>query len=403
MKGTQMRKPAVAIVAVVLLLGGIAAQDAEAPGNVDVRSYGESGDVVLGRLSDDLGLKLHVTRAAQFAMLDPAWVVCEDVPGETATALLEESLGVEMETRHGVLFVTDINETLRGAETRGYDVSVLAGHHVEYVNAYSPPAAGEENQRTAAEQLGLVLDDVIARPGRDGPYASVVGDRVLYTMDAPRHARVRETLDLLMRDGGGESVNLVSERALFETLSTATYEGRSAGTPVGSVLARICAAAEVPLVLDAEFIRAYGDWHVDFEVDSPVSCARALHMLLAQVEDERVYLGSRGGALLVTLDPMQLHHSLKVVDVGVLLKKLEASYQRQRTTPGRTDGFEGDLSSNGGIGVVVNAIYEQLDAAGQVADVIPYGTRILIRGGHAQVDTTVRILKEMGWEPPEEH
>jgi hypothetical protein len=104
----------------------------------------------------------------------------------------------------------------------------------------------------------------------------------------------------------------------------------------------------------------------------------------------------------VTLNPMQLNQSLKVVDASILLKKLDASYQRQRTAPGKAEGFNGDLRSDGGIDVVLDAIYEQLDAAGRYADVMSYGARILIRGGQDEIDATVKILEEMGWEQPEE-
>ena len=92
----------------------------------------------------------------------------------------------------------------------------------------------------------------------------------------------------------------------------------------------------------------------------------------------------------------------RVYDIGNLLKKLNASYQRQRTAPGKDGGFEGDLKQAGGNRVIEEAVFDQLEQQGLDARVEAFGSKLVVRASAGSVDAATTILKEMGWEAPKE-
>jgi hypothetical protein len=213
---------------------------------------------------------------------------------------------------------------------------------------------------------------------------------------------VREALDLLISEKGGESAALKAERAVVEKLKQAKFQGDLTGTPVFSVIAGICGTASVGVVLGRELGGLAGEWHIDFAQTEEVSAWDGLQRLFTLLETQEfpVEFTVVGGVAAIELQGGTIHAGYRVFELSELLKKLAASYQRQRTTPGKEDGFSGDIKAHGGVGTVLDALEEQL-AAADTADgvrITSYGTRLLVRGGAAEVDAATTILKEMGWE-----
>jgi hypothetical protein len=279
---------------------------------------------------------------------------------------------------------------------------------VKYVNTWGanrkPPAKDEtpEPERTAAQHLAELIDEVLYDAWGEEVSASVVGDRLLYTLHAESHRGVRELLDMLMAEKGGESAGLKTERAVLKKLkekklNTSEYEA----TPISSVLAGICLEAGVGLALGSNLAAECVEHHVDLDFGD-ATCWDALQRTLKILRDEDLDLsvGVRSGAVAIEMDCESISKGYRVYRIDELLKKLAASYERQRTKTGRKNGYEGSLREEGGNRVVVDSLYDLLEAGKHSADCFVYGDRLLVRGSAGDIDAATEILKQMGWEEP---
>ncbi|MBZ0135884.1 MAG: hypothetical protein K8I27_05885 [Planctomycetes bacterium] len=402
--------------AVLAILGALAicttAQDA--PSTVDMTQYGGSGQELLAVTAESLELKVTSPLISEDDLSGPCWIISRGTPRANVSELLSVALGcpVAIDEATNRLLVSLPQASAPTGTVKGYDVSVLAGRFVEYVNSYgqtrAKPGPGENagREQTAAQHLADLLSDLLfeSRGALFDP--SVVGDRVLVTADVRSHARVREALDLLMSEAGGESAAMKDERAVADKLKQAKFSGELEGTPVASVIAAICDAAGVGMVLAPVFAESAGDSHIDFSVEEEITAWQAVELLFHRLEEEdwSFDFTSRCGAVVIENTAHDIHIGYRVYDVGGLLKKLNASYQRQKTAPGKADGFEGDLRDAGGVDVIVDALETQLEASDRAfgADVYAYAGRVVVRGGHRAVDAATSILEEMGWEPPKD-
>lgn len=389
----------------------IQAQDKSAPTSVDLAAYGVSGHEAAADLAESLGARLVLHELDEQSLPASCWAVRKNTTPQAAAALLGHALGCQAlyDPQGATLHLYAPGVVLRGSKVKGYDVSVLAGRFVEYVNSYGiarqPAKPGEQAtpELTAAEHLAGVLEEMLWDPRGAEFDASVVGDRLLYTTDENSHSRIREALDLLMAEHGGESAALKDERAAVEKLKEAKFSGELTGTPVASVLTEICAAAGLGVVLGPEFAEFACEEHIDFKPEAG-SAWEALHSLLVRLreQDIRVDFTVRGDALVLESEDAGVGSGYRVYDISDLLKKLEASYQRQRTAPGKVEGYEGDLRRAGGNQVVLRSLDEQLEAAHAPgnSDCMVFGNRLIVRGGNSAVNAATQILKEMGWEEP---
>ena len=404
-----MRKM-VALLVLAMVPFFVNAQDA--PQTINLSFYGESAYDCATALADDLGaeLVLHGLKAEELDMA--CWLVREDATLAQAIALFSAASGyqVEYDAAGKVLHLLEPGPRSRSARVKGYDVSVLSGRFVEYVNTYGaarteqPKGEPAEPELTGAQHLASVLEEILYEPRGADSEPSVVGDRLLFTLSESDHARVREVLDLLVAESGGESSALAAERAEIAKLAGAKFKPDMEATPIASVLTAICKSAGLGIAIGPDFAEIAVSEHIDFVNDQEITALDALNQILARLEPDGLQLNffSRDGAVIIESADMARAPGYCVYDVADLMKKLEAAYQRQRTAPGKDEGFNGDLRHAGGNRVVLDALEDLLFELneGENATCIGYGTRVIVRGGVSAVDSATAILKEMGWEPP---
>lgn len=398
-----------AVLAVLSLC--VQAQDNPAPQPVDLGVYGGSGHEAAASLAEGLGARLMLHDIEADSLPAETWAVRKQATPQQAAELLGHALGCQalFDARGKTLHLYQPGVSLRGSKVKGYDVSVLAGRFVEYVNKHgaprkpAKPGDEAEPELTASEHLSILLEELLYDPRGANAEPSVVGDRLLYTTDDATHARVREALDLLMAEHGGESAALKAEREAVEKLKNTRFSAEMTGTPVSSILTEICATAGLGVVLGpglADFACAE---HIDFKPREG-SAWEALHGLLVRLRANEISVDFKAaaGALVFELEDEHQGSGYRVYDIAELLKKLETSYQRQRTAPGKDEGFDGDLRGAGGNQVILDSLDEQLEAAHAPGrySCEAYGTRLVVRGGNAAVNAATQILKEMGWEEP---
>lgn len=399
----------IALAMVALLPLAVCAQD-KAPKTIHIGFYGESAYDCAEKLAEQLGAKLHLHDLDEETLDAPCWLVRDEVTPQAAASLFAIAAGypVSLDASTSTLHVYQPGVSVGDARVKGYDVSVLSGRFVEYVNNYGAPAVAQrpneapEPERTAAQHLADALDEILYDPRGGDSEPSVVGDRLLFTASEQGHARVREALDILVAEHGGESEALRVERTVIERLKAAEFSAEIERTPVASVLTAICKAAALGIVLGPDLAEVAVEEHIDFPHKKGTSALAALKQLTAQMaaQDLPIDISVREGTLVADLAGRSSSRGYRVYDVTELLKKLDASYQRQRTAPGKDEGFDGDVRRAGGNRVVLDSLEELLDEVhqGEHATCICFGTRLVVRGGCDAVDAATNILKEMGWE-----
>jgi hypothetical protein len=389
--------------AVILLLIGTAlafADNHEAPATYTLRFSGESVETALAAFAQDAGLRLDVGRDGLADGEMPVWLHAEGVTALEAAKLLSVAADARINIRDGALVARRDDVPRVGTFTRGYDVSVAAGRFVDYVNEHGESEGNgnrsDRPKRTAAERLATLIEAMAWECWREEIGASVVGDRILFTAGEHVHGRVREFLQLLINDDGGESSELKQERSLHARLQVCEVNVEVRNTPVGSVIGMLCREAGVGFVIDPLLALNFSEVHIDFTGEG--SADVLLHSLL---KEHDAALGSGLGVLHVRARDEHGLSGYRVFNVDDLLKRTAAAYFRQRTHAGREEGFEGSLRDAGGVYLIVRALARELGAQGVDAGIHCYGSALIVGGGVAAADAAAKVLKEMGWEETE--
>jgi hypothetical protein len=306
---------------------------------------------------------------------------------------------------------------------RGYDASVACAQYVEYVNTWgrptppptvpvpmpraeggtdkpalpaAPPPATYE--ATPAEQLVGVMQDVLGDFIGTGPSPWAVGDRILVRDSAEGHAGVREFLDLITADHGGLSAAAREEQAIVARLRKAKPPLGLTETPLTAALAQLCDAAEIDYVVEGSSVDAVEATTVNLELGADQSVYDALELALA---DTGGVWTVREGALCCSFESgLAQSYGYRVFETRELLKKIEAAVKRQRTAPGKRDGFTGELRDLGGVSVISDALEALVEIDSFRLLIQTWGTRVIVRGDHRALQQAETALKEMGWEPP---
>lgn len=398
------------LTALLILVGVVVfatAQDTPKTGKLSV--YGQSSLTAVNALEESLELHAVYHEVESDELNSVCFVTAKAVSQDDATELVSFATGYQIvaEPERGVLHVGVLGEPAGRGKVKGYDVSVLGGRYVEYVNTWGAPRnetpANEaaEPERTAAQHLAELIEEVLYDPWSEECRASVVGDRVLFTLQGGGHQRVRELLDLLLGETGGESQTLQRERGVIQKLKSTSIETAYEATPVSSVLADICLESGVGLALGPDIAAISVEYHVDLSL-SGVTAWKALQLVLDLLEQDQVDVGSRAGAVAIEVDTHRIGCGYQVYNIEKLLKKLDASYQRQRTQSGKEEGYTGGLREEGGNRVVVDSLYDLLEAGKHYADCFVYGSRLVVKGNAEAVDAATEILVQMGWEKPKD-
>jgi hypothetical protein len=373
------------------------AQDKPEPAKIDIEYLGVPAESAFRSFADSARLKLDV--ADDLDLEGPVWLSAKKLEVWQATRLLSVAADLSVTTEDGRLMVRPTDSRGGHNTTRGYDVSVLTGRFVEYVNKYGENGAPVANvkKRTASEHLALFVEGVAGNCWRDSLMVSAVGDRLLVSASGATQLRVREFLDLLMAENGGESPDLKRERNQLNALRARKGAYSVEEKPFGSIVAELCREAKADFALDAELASLTSDLHVTYSGNG------TFEEIIAEIAREHVgpirVTGHRGVALITMADGDTVG-SERVFDAADLLKRIDAAFQRQKTQPGKRQGFEEGLREAGGMDVVGEAVNGHLKQQGFDPVVSSYATRLVVGGGPDAVDAALAILKEMGWEEP---
>jgi len=348
------------------------------------------------------------------------WMRAKDTTPERAARILTFATGntVRLDAaRRQIVVEAGTESTPRGTVLKGYDVSVACSRFVLYQNTWgqqtpkpaantkpeggggdtpAQPAAPAPREQTAAEHLAQLLEYVLGDDLGGAPEFAVVGDRLLLRDGLATHARVKEMLDLLVSDNGGGSASARDEAALIETLRKAKPPLTLDETPLASVLAQFCDAADVDFAINAGAVDWLEEEHVSLELTPEISVLDA--MKLAFHDDTARWIVGDGAVFVGGDDSTPVGY--RVFEAAELMKKIDAGIQRQRTAPDRRDGFTGDLRSLGGVQVIVDALVKVVGDAAWYTQIECWGTRVIVRGSYDVIATAEAALKEMGWEPP---
>lgn len=396
----------IAAALVVAALSVVQAQD-KPQARVSLQSRGGAAAVTLDALAQSLGYKLHFD-----SEIDPesdldfhVWLRVKESTPERAARILSYACGMNISVDHRVRRVNVAYNTESGATAtvvKGYDVSVACSRFVAYQNQWGgpKPKADEKQpelrQRPAAERLSDLLGAMLDDPLRAGPTAVVAGDRLVVRDTPEMHTRVRQMLDLLVNEQGGTSTEAQAEAAIISALRKGKPPLELEETPRAGVLAQFCEAAGVDYFLNADVASWMEEDHLTLSLSGELSVLDGLELAFGEdtgrwrMLDNAVTVGVQAYA----------PEGYRVFEVGELLKRMDAAFQRQRTKPDVEEAFTGDLRSEGGVYVVVNALEAILVRDSYDVRVDCWGSRVIVRGGSIDLDLAEATLKEMGWEAP---
>lgn len=422
-----MRKFAIAVAMLAVLLAQASTQAQDKPAvKVSLASRGGPASGVLDSMAQTLGYTLRYSPDLDVEqdLSFHVWLRVKDATPERAARLLSFALGntVRLDAARKEIYVAAGEEPgPRGSVLKGYDVSVACARFVAYQNQWGQPRqrpapqplprnnegasdqpaqpavpAQEASQRTAADHLADLIEYVLGEGFESGPSPAVVGDRLLLRDSARAHARVRELLDLLVADAGGASGAARDEQTVLDALRKAKPPLALDETPLASVLAQLCDAAESDFAVRGTAVDWLEEDHVSLAFEPEVTVEGALH---AAFNDNSLRWVISDGAVLVGQDDFA-PAGYRVFETADLLKKIDSGIQRQRTDPDRRQGFTGDLRSLGGVDVVVNALLKVLEEDSPYTHVESWGSRVIVRGNCATLALAETALKEMGWEAP---
>ncbi len=398
-----MKSLSAAAFVLLLCVTASTAQEKPAEKTFSLRSYGDKAQVALDEFAKQLAYEVEAPLEGDDAggNLDaPCWFAFKDVSADKAASILSFAIGLNVVADPARRKVSA--RAWPGAANRsvkGYDVSVLASRYVDYVNRFGAAKAADakaEPDRTAAEYLLDVIDELLVKDDWGDIGACCVGQRIMLNLNSAQHLKVRELLSLLMGDKGGASESLASERALRETLQKTAHEEEYAERPLGSVMGSMFGKGRGFVVAHAMAL-TFSEQHVTRLKGANETQADVLNELALQYE---FAWGAADGLVRLTSREYTGESGYRVFELKDLLERLAAAYAGQKTLPGKKGGFEGDIKSLGGMNVIRKALDLLSESAGRSFSMLSFGTRLVVCGSAENIDAAAAILKEMGFEEP---
>lgn len=324
------------------------------------------------------------------------WVHARDVSLDAACVMISQSggVGVHVDEANRRVTVTAEAGVTDASRVRAFRVDALCAAHKEYEASYGfleqDIDSAEVYRASATDELIETIDAILQLAGAS---ASAVGKRLIYTRPAAELDRIAELLRLL--EGHGESEALRLDREHRAKLSAHRSDFRSDEVLMSAVLWQLFKDYEAPVYIDHALMDA-----VDLESQTTeVALTREkthYDALLALAREQEFAIDSRNGALRLHADSFEGASGYRVFDVSALLAELEKEYADLRTGDA-ADGFSGDLRSEGGAMVIVDALAVQLENAGYSPLVCSFGARVVVVGGVEIVGHAAEVLTAIGW------
>jgi len=343
-----------------------------------------------------------------FELDELIWVHARGVSPEAAAALIGASGGVRVGVDHANRSVTvaSIDDAQPAAAVvRMFRVDAVTHRFVAYQKRYGAKLAAGATpemfyQPTATQELQGAITEILQLEGAPG---SAVGKRLLYTRPEADLTRISELIALLDSPHGGESQALALDRDYRRRLAAAKSDFRGEEMSVSAMLWQLFKDVDFPVFIDNGLMQS-----LDFEFDTTnvgLTRERNHHeALLALAQEQDFAIDHRLGALRLHDEGYAGAAGYQVFEVGVLLAELEQEYAALKTAEELQDGFNGDLRSEGGVQVIVEALALQLENSGHAPLIRAYGSRIAVVGGVDVIDHAREVLEAIGWksQPSEE-
>ncbi|MCA8915281.1 MAG: hypothetical protein KDB90_07705 [Planctomycetes bacterium] len=332
------------------------------------------------------------------------WVHAKGVSPDVAAQLISASGGVivSVDDTNRTVLIREIDEEAPAASgVRSFKTDALCKLYTEYQKRYGMVAEGGLQpdmmyRPTATEELRDAVEEIL-QLGDSAP-GSAVGMRLVYTRGTDDLDRVGELLQVMGAAGGGESSQLQVDRAYREKLAKVHSSFGGEGTLVSALLWQLFKDCDVPVYVDHAQMESF-----DLEYDTTDVTLDNSHnhyeALLELAREQDFFVDCKHGALRLHEDFFVGSSSFRVFDVAEVLAQLEKDYADLKTEDQVFEGFHGDLRSEGGVQVIVDALSVQLENAGFSPLLRAYGPRIAVVGGMDVVDRAAEVLEAMGWKP----
>ncbi|MCB9934899.1 MAG: hypothetical protein H6840_04320 [Planctomycetes bacterium] len=354
----------------------------------------------LGDLATQLGYTFEPGELAEtYELEQQIWVLARGVTARRAAELISASGGVRvsLDDANRLLTVSEEPEKPEAGKVRAFKVDALCRQYLDYQKRYGlrggPAQPDVLYQPTAAEELRDAAAEIL-QLGDEAP-GSAVGKRLIYTRGASDLARLEELFRLM--ESAGESQALRQDRENREGLKKMHTEFSDDQILLSAVLWRLFKECEAPIYIDHSLMQS-----LDFEYDTTELrfSADTSHydVLLALAREQEFAVDSMHGALRLHQAYFSGSASYQVFDVSGLLIDLEKQYAELKTDAESLEGFQGDLRSEGGVQVIVDALCIQLENAGCAPLVRAFGSRVVVSGGVDVIDRAAEVMTAMGWE-----
>lgn len=364
------------------------------PRAVDCVWPGETLQGALSSLAEQAGYTLDMADTAESVdMEEIVYVLARGTTLDHACKYLSASSGLYVRPDHAArrIRVREYTDnTTEPAVTRLYDTTKLCRGYTAYLNRFGKVGDPLMPATTPTQTLLALAHDLIDGSDLAGNPGSAVGSRILMTRTSDAHARIAEVFALL--DTPGESASLQRDRKhrkhLAELKTTRDFDAE----PLSVALYVLFEKCPSPVVLDRSMLDA-----IDLlgEATSIRLAPEGGHLqgLLDLAAEQGFEIDDFAGAIRLHCNEFTFaESSYRVFDLSRHLDALEKEYLALRADPGAEDGFRGSLRTEGGTGVILNAVYLQLVNQGLEPLAYEFGTRLIVCGSAEVIDRAVDII-----------
>lgn len=399
-----MRSATLGFISLLVVLSWHAPSHAEPVKKVNCVYPGERLVSALSDFATQLGYVFEPSDYEETLDLDePIWVLARDVEPELAARIIGASGSVRVKldssNRRLTLSDADTDEQI-SPQTRGFEAGDLCKQFLAYQQRYGKKGAADAPdllyRPTATEALRDAIEEILMLTEMEGGSGSAVGKRLLYTRDSDDLVNIAELLRLLKSEYGGESSALHLDRRNREALAKLHSDFQPGDGLFSAMLYQLFKDSGLPVYVDAGLM---GQFDLEYDVTEVALHAESSHLVALQELAREHYFAvdSVGGALRLHEQDYEGGASYRVFNMDTQLAALEQEYLELKTAEDVLEGFQGDLRSQGGIDVIVDALEVQLDAAGHSPLIRAYGSRLVVVGGVDVIDAAVEVLQALGW------
>ncbi|MDC1142608.1 hypothetical protein OAU50_05920 [Planctomycetota bacterium] len=330
---------------------------------------------------------------------EPIWVCAKNVTPKKMAELLSASSGfvVKVWTGKHQISVAE-NAVISGKtqiKTEGFDVSQQIENFKDYLKTYGELGDPDEYSPAPGYEL-LELIEAVVTVSEDRQGASV-GNQLLFSEPPVLLSDIKDFLDALASDTGGESQQALEVRSALKGLREKKIKEPLEGASVKDALWTLLGDLSVPVTVTPYVLEELelSDELVSLEVDeNPV-------LLLQKLSATYGFdVGSKNGALILDDVAENPRPIFRVFNADAQLKQAAEDYKKQKSED-VLEGFHGDFRKMGGMAVLEEAVSMQLDNHECNGVVYSWGSRLIVVGTLHTLNVSVEVMKQLGTKKAE--